>query len=57
MAATAETAQAQTPPRTFVLVHGAYEGGWIWRYVAARLRAKGHMSSRRRIPASANARI
>lgn len=42
MAATAETAQAQTPPRTFVLVHGAYEGGWIWRYVADRLRAKGH---------------
>jgi len=35
------TAQAQTQPRTFVLVHGAYEGGWIWRYVADRLRAKG----------------
>ena len=34
--------QAQTPPQTFVLVHGAYEGGWIWRYVAERLRAKGH---------------
>jgi alpha-beta hydrolase superfamily lysophospholipase len=41
-AADSTTAQAQTPPRTFVLVHGAYEGGWIWRYVADRLRAKGH---------------
>jgi pimeloyl-ACP methyl ester carboxylesterase len=27
---------------TFVLVHGSYQGGWIWRYVAARLRAAGH---------------
>lgn len=26
----------------FVLVHGAYQGGWIWRDVAARLRAGGH---------------
>jgi pimeloyl-ACP methyl ester carboxylesterase len=26
----------------FVLVHGAFDGGWIWRRVAARLRAKGH---------------
>ncbi len=26
----------------FVLVHGSYQGGWIWRDVAARLRAKGH---------------
>jgi pimeloyl-ACP methyl ester carboxylesterase len=44
MAAAADTmpAQAQSAPRTFVLVHGAYEGGWIWRYVADRLRTKGH---------------
>lgn len=27
---------------TFVLVHGAYQGGWIWRETAARLRAAGH---------------
>jgi pimeloyl-ACP methyl ester carboxylesterase len=40
--AAAEPAQGQTSPRTFVLVHGAYEGGWIWRYVADRLRASGH---------------
>jgi pimeloyl-ACP methyl ester carboxylesterase len=27
---------------TFVLVHGAYQGGWIWKPVVARLRAAGH---------------
>jgi pimeloyl-ACP methyl ester carboxylesterase len=27
---------------TFVLIHGSYQGGWIWREVAARLRALGH---------------
>ena len=27
---------------TFVLLHGAYHGGWCWRDVAARLRAAGH---------------
>ncbi len=26
----------------FVLVHGSYQGGWIWQHVAARLRASGH---------------
>ncbi len=26
----------------FVLVHGAFHGGWCWRHVAARLRAVGH---------------
>ena len=26
----------------FVLVHGAYQGGWIWGPVARRLRAEGH---------------
>jgi pimeloyl-ACP methyl ester carboxylesterase len=26
----------------FVLVHGAYQGGWIWKRVAGRLRAAGH---------------
>lgn len=28
---------------TFVLIHGAYQGGWIWNPVAERLRAKGHL--------------
>lgn len=27
---------------TFVLVHGAYHGGWCWRWVSARLEAQGH---------------
>jgi pimeloyl-ACP methyl ester carboxylesterase len=27
---------------TFVLIHGAYQGGWIWQRIASRLRAAGH---------------
>ena len=27
---------------TYVLVHGAYQGGWIWKPVGERLRAAGH---------------
>jgi pimeloyl-ACP methyl ester carboxylesterase len=27
---------------TFVLIHGSYQGGWIWKPVAQRLRALGH---------------
>jgi pimeloyl-ACP methyl ester carboxylesterase len=27
---------------TFVLIHGAYQGGWIWGPVASRLRQAGH---------------
>ncbi len=27
---------------TYVLIHGAYQGGWIWKPVAERLRAAGH---------------
>jgi pimeloyl-ACP methyl ester carboxylesterase len=27
---------------TFVLVHGAWHGGWCWRHVAPRLRRAGH---------------
>ncbi len=27
---------------TFVLLHGAYQGGWIWKPVRERLEAKGH---------------
>jgi len=26
-----------------LLIHGAYQGGWIWSRVAARLRAAGHL--------------
>jgi pimeloyl-ACP methyl ester carboxylesterase len=28
--------------KTFVLVHGAWHGGWCWRRVADRLRQQGH---------------
>jgi pimeloyl-ACP methyl ester carboxylesterase len=28
----------------FVLVHGAYQGGWIWKPVATRLREAGHVA-------------
>lgn len=28
---------------TFVLVHGAYQGGWIWKPVVERLRGAGHL--------------
>ena len=33
-------ATSEHPP--FVLVHGGRHGGWAWRYVALRLRARGH---------------
>ena len=29
-------------PKTFVLVHGAWHGGWCWRRVADRLQSQGH---------------
>ncbi len=35
-------AQAQTLSKTFVLVHGAWHGGWCWRRVADILETKGH---------------
>jgi pimeloyl-ACP methyl ester carboxylesterase len=38
LAQPARTAQ----PSTFVLVHGAWHGGWCWSRVAARLRERGH---------------
>lgn len=43
LAASGQAVHAQTEPqKTFVLVHGAYGGGYVWKYVAALLRAKGH---------------
>ena len=41
----AERASAQAQPgaaKTYVLVHGAWHGGWCWRPVADALRAQGH---------------
>lgn len=46
VASLAEPAGAQsdsgTNSKTYVLVHGAYGGGWIWRDVAEGLRKQGH---------------
>src|ERR1700750_607978 len=28
---------------TFILIHGSYQGGWIWQRVATRLRSAGHI--------------
>lgn len=39
----AGTASAQAAKQTFVLVHGAWHGGWCWRPVADRLRGAGHV--------------
>jgi pimeloyl-ACP methyl ester carboxylesterase len=35
-------ATAQNAGQTFVLVHGAWHGGWCWSRVADKLRAAGH---------------
>jgi pimeloyl-ACP methyl ester carboxylesterase len=35
-------ARAQTAPKTFVLIHGAWMGGWYWRRVSDLLEKKGH---------------
>jgi pimeloyl-ACP methyl ester carboxylesterase len=34
-----------TAKRTFVLVHGAWHGGWVWRDVLNRLRSLGHIAT------------
>ena len=42
-------ASAQTPlttPRTYVIVHGAWGGGWDWRAVDSALTANGHRVQR-----------
>ena len=36
------SAQAQTEAKTFVLVHGAWHGGWCWRRVSDQLEKRGH---------------
>ncbi len=36
------TAQAQSSAKTFVLVHGAWHGGWCWRRVSDQLEKQGH---------------
>ena len=41
-AAAMGSAQAQAEPKTFVLVHGSWHGGWCWRRVADRLEKRGN---------------
>jgi pimeloyl-ACP methyl ester carboxylesterase len=41
---------------TFVLVHGSYQGGWIWKFVAQRLEAAGHHVYRPTLEGSAERR-
>jgi pimeloyl-ACP methyl ester carboxylesterase len=36
------SAQMQTSAKTFVLVHGAWHGGWCWRRVSDLLQQQGH---------------
>jgi pimeloyl-ACP methyl ester carboxylesterase len=38
----APVAAARARPRTFVLIHGAWHGGWCWQRVAPHLAASGH---------------
>jgi len=39
---TAHPLVARTEPKTFVLVHGAWHGGWCWKKVVPLLRDAGH---------------
>ena len=41
-AAATKAVGAAGPAKTYVLVHGAWHGGWCWRDVARALRAEGH---------------
>lgn len=36
------TKKTSSKGRTFVLVHGAWYGAWVWKHVAPALRSKGH---------------
>jgi pimeloyl-ACP methyl ester carboxylesterase len=36
------SAMEETKMATYVLLHGAYQGGWIWNRVTPHLRAAGH---------------
>ena len=50
------TAQAQTSGKTFMLVHGAWHGGWCWRRVSDLLEKKGQKVFRPTMRGSASAR-
>lgn len=42
ISASAGLVSAQPTPKTFVLVHGAFFGGWVWRRVSDLLEKSGH---------------
>jgi dienelactone hydrolase len=42
MSSAAAVTQAQGAAKTFVLVHGAWHGGWCWRRVVDLLAKRGH---------------
>jgi len=42
VAATVGSAAAQSSEKTYVLVHGAWHGGWCWKEVSDALRGMGH---------------
>jgi pimeloyl-ACP methyl ester carboxylesterase len=42
LAGGATMANAQTTPRTFMLIHGTWHGGWVWRDVRNILEDRGH---------------
>ncbi|MFN5269463.1 MAG: alpha/beta fold hydrolase [Hyphomonadaceae bacterium] len=42
LASAAAPAVQTARKKTFVLVHGTWHGGWVWRQVAERLQAQGH---------------
>src|SRR2546428_7277790 len=42
LAPAAAVAQGPVRSKTFVLVHGASQGGWCWRRVSDRLQRPGH---------------
>lgn len=44
--ASARLVWSAEPMTTYVLVHGAYQGGWIWKAVAERLEQAGHQTYR-----------
>src|ERR1700756_4700224 len=42
LAANRPPAQAQPAQKTFVMVHGSWSGGWVWRRVTDLLESQGH---------------
>lgn len=40
--ASAKSKSTSTPAKTFMLVHGTWHGGWVWKYVREILEDRGH---------------